>query len=162
MNDFGLWLVRVGSKFLGSIKLFGHNSWNTITFKDRAAHVEVWKKYGQNQEWARRNPKNEFDLDAASVNANVFIAVRAISDAIKSLPVRIIEQETIGGVERDIDDNEHEANDIIKQPNPEHSFADIIDHMVKSLLLDGNVVLTKENRTGPNSSVEIWPRYPPN
>lgn len=162
MQDLGFWLIKIGAKFLSGIRLFGHNSWNTITFKDRAARVEIWKKYGQNQEWARRNPKSENDLDAAKVNANVFIAVRAISDAIKSLPVNIIEHETTGGIERDIDDNDHEANDIIKSPNPEHSFSDIVDHMVKSLLLDGNIILTKEKRTGPNRSVEVWPRDPRN
>ena len=96
MNDFGHWLIKVGARFISNVKLLGMNSWATITFKDRAAHVEVWKKFGQNQEWARRNPKNDNDLDAASVNASVFIATRAISDAVKSLPVRIIEQETVG------------------------------------------------------------------
>lgn len=132
-----------------------------ITLRDRAAQVEIRKKYGT-LEWARRHPNTDHDIDAPKVDANVYIATRAISDAIKSLAVNITDTETIANVEREIDDNDHPANDLLRSPNPEHTWSDIIDHVVKSYLNDGNAILTIERVTGPNEHVEIWPRDPRN
>ncbi len=131
----------------------------SITLRDRIAQVEIQRKYG-NLSWAQRHPKTEHDIEASKINANVYIAVRAISDAIKSLPVDIKEIETIRGVEREVDNNDHPANELLRKPNPEHSWSDIVDHIVKSYLTDGNSILTIERITGPNQRVEIWPRDP--
>jgi HK97 family phage portal protein len=131
-----------------------------VKFKDTAGSVEIFKKYG-NQEWAQRHPKTRHDIDAPKVNANVYIATRAISDAIKSLPVHVVEVESIGGIEREIN-NDHPANEMLRNPNTEHSWSDVIDHVTKSYLNDGNAVLTIEKKTGPNTNVEIWPRDPRN
>ncbi len=133
----------------------------TITFRDRAAGVEVQKKYGT-LPWAARDPKTHHDLDASKINANVYIATRAIADAIKGLPVGVVEMESRAGVEREVEDTEHAANDIFRYPNPEHSWSDIVDHIVKSYLSDGNALLTVERNTGPNPKIEIWPRDPRN
>ena len=130
-------------------------------FKDRLHNTDVYRKYGT-RDWASRHPRTSHDVEAPKVNANVYIATRAISDAIKSLPVNIVSVEVTNGVERQIDDNDHEANQIIQSPNPEHSWSDIVDHIVKSYLNDGNSLLTIERQTGPNGNVEIWPRDPRN
>ena len=127
--------------------------------KDRAAGVEIYKKYAT-QEWAQRHPKTQHDIEAPKVNSSVYIATRAISDAIKSLPVNIVETETIRGVEREIDDNDHPANDLIRNPNPEHTWSEIVDHVGKSYLNDGNAIMTIERMTGPNLNFEVWPRDP--
>lgn len=130
-----------------------------VMLRDKAAGVEVRNKYGT-LEWAQRHPKTRQDLNAPKVNANVYIATRAISDAIKGLPVNITEMEVVQGIEREIDDNDHPANEILRTPNPEHSWSDVIDHIVKSYLNDGNAILTIERQTGPNPRIEIWPRDP--
>lgn len=127
--------------------------------RDKSAGVEIQRKYGS-QDWAQRHPKTQHDLEAPKVNANVYIATRAISDAIKGLPVNITETEVVKGVEREIDDNDHPANELLRSPNPEHTWSDIVDHIVKSYLTDGNAILTIERMTGPNPYVEIWPRDP--
>lgn len=127
--------------------------------KDRVAKVEVNSKYA-NMPWAGRDPKTKGDLDAPKVDANVYIATRAISDAIKGLPVNITEIEMFRGIEREIDDNDHPANELLRNPNPEHSWSDVVDHIVKSYLNDGNAILTIERMTGPNERIEIWPRDP--
>lgn len=130
-----------------------------IMLKDKAAGVEVYRKYA-NQDWAQRHPKTQHDLDAPKVNANVYIATRAISDAIKGLPVYITQKEMVRGAEREIEDVDHPATELLRNPNPEHSWSDIVDHIVKSYLNDGNAILTIERLTGPNQFVEIWPRDP--
>lgn len=131
----------------------------SVRFKDRSANVESWIHYG-NQKVANRDPKTRHDLEATEVNSSVYIATRAISDAVASLPVKIIGMETIGGVEREYEDQDHPANQIIKNPNPSISWIDVIRHMVKSYLGDGNAFLIIERVTGPNPNVEIWPRDP--
>jgi HK97 family phage portal protein len=130
-----------------------------VALKDKAAGVEVYRKYNT-QDWAQRHPKTQHDLDAPKVNANVYIATRAISDAIKGLPVFITQKEMVRGAEREIEDADHPANELLKNPNPEHSWSDIVDHIVKSYLNDGNAIMTIERMTGPNPYVEIWPRDP--
>ena len=127
--------------------------------KDRSANVESWYHYGT-QRVAKRDPKTRYDLEATEVNSSVYIATRAISDAVASLPVKIIGMETIGGIEREYEDQDHPANQLIKNPNPNHSWIDVIRHMVKSYLGDGNAFLIVERATGPNANVEIWPRDP--
>lgn len=146
-------------RFFQRLRLLFSNK--DIVLKDRLKNVEIEKKYGT-KNWAQRHPKTRYDLEANKVNANVYIATRAISDAIKSLKINIVETETIKGVEREVDNNDHEANEILLQPNTEHSFSDIIDYMVKSYLTDGNSILTIEKLTGPNRRIEIWPRDPRN
>lgn len=128
-------------------------------FKDRLRNVEVYHKYGT-RDWIQRHPKTEHDVEAPKVNANVYIATRAISDAIKGLSVDVMTVETAGGVQREVDDNDHDANQILQNPNPEHSWGDVVDHIVKSYLNDGNALLSIERQTGPNGKTEIWPRDP--
>ena len=130
-----------------------------VAMLDRTAPVEIKNKYG-NLSWAQRHPKTRHDLEAPKVNANVYIATRAISDAIKSLPVGITEVEIVAGVEREINDHNHPASELLRNPNTEHSWSDIIDHIVKAYLNDGNSILTIERMTGANPYIEIWPRDP--
>jgi HK97 family phage portal protein len=130
-------------------------------FKDRLRNVDVYRKYGT-RDWAQRHPKTEHDVEAPKVNANVYIATRAISDAIKGLPTDVMTAEVSGGVRREVDDNDHEANQLLQNPNPEHSWSDIVDHYVKSYLNDGNALFSIERQTGPNGKTEIWPRDPRN
>lgn len=136
------------------------DKWSSnITLRDRASVVEVVNRYST-AKWARRLPKTQHDLDAPKVNANVFIATRAISDAIKSLDAHIVETEIINGVDREVINSDHPANVIIDNPNPEHSFSDITGFLTKAYLNDGNGLLTIERNTGPNLFLEIWPRDP--
>ncbi|MFA7286909.1 MAG: phage portal protein [Patescibacteria group bacterium] len=141
------------------IKTIWQSVRNFITLKDRVANVEIERRYST-LDWAQRQPKTKHDLDAPKVNANVYIATRAIADAIKGLPVKIVEVETVGGVEREVDDNDHPANELLRNPNTEHSWSDVVDHIVKSYLNDGNAILTIELLTGPNEFAQIWPRDP--
>ena len=127
--------------------------------KDRSAPIDAWIHYG-NQRVAARDPKTKHDVEAYKVNSNVYIATRAISDAVASLPCRIVGMETVGGVEREYEDIDHEANQIIEKPNPSHSWVDVVRHQVKSYLGDGNAFMTIERSTGPNTRVEVWPRDP--
>jgi HK97 family phage portal protein len=114
------------------------------------------------KEWVPRIPSTRGDFEAPLINANAFIATRAISDAIKSLLVSVVEIESDSGKERIIPASDHPANEIFHNPNSEHSWSDIVDFIVKSYLNDGNAVLTIERNTGPNPFVEIWPRDPRN
>jgi HK97 family phage portal protein len=145
MNLFG-WEISVGRK-------------RSVKLKDRAAGIESWVHYGS-QRVAGRDPRTYHDVEAETVNSSVYIATRAISDAVASLPVRIKGMETIGGIEREYEDQDHPANRIIKNPNPTHSWIDFIRHQVKSYLGDGNAFATIERVTGPNENIELWPRDP--
>ena len=127
--------------------------------KDRSAGIESWVHYG-NQKVAGRDPKTYHDIDAEKVNSSVYIATRAISDAVASLPVKIIGMETIGGIEREYEDQDHPANEIVKNTNTLHTWIDFIRHQVKSYLGDGNAFATIERATGPNDRFEMWPRDP--
>ena len=133
-----------------------------ITHKDRVGPIDTARGYGSRAEEAYRPAITMYDLDAKNVNANVSIAIRALSDAVKSLPLNIIGTDTVGGVDRDSDDNDHPANAIINDPNPEMTIREVVSHMVKSVLGDGNAFLTIEVQTGPNKRFEIWPRDPRN
>lgn len=130
-----------------------------MQLKDRSFPIDTWFHYG-NQRVAERDPRTMHDVEAHKINSSVYIATRAIADAVASLPVKIVGMETVGGVEREYEDVDHEANRIIENPNPTHSWLDIIRHQVKSYLGDGNAYLTIERVTGPNTIVEIWPRDP--
>jgi len=147
-------------RIFNSIRRFIHKI-NLITFKDKTAKVEVYNRYGS-LDWAQRHPNVQHDLEASKVNANVYIATRAISDAIKSLPVDIKEVEIINGIERAVDNNDHPANELLQTPNTEHSWSDILDYTVKAYSNDGNAIFTIERMTGPNPRIEIWPRDPRN
>lgn len=144
------------------MKLFGYEisiHKKPVKLKDRAVGIESWVHYG-NQKVAGRDPRTYHDIEAEKVNSSVYIASRAISDAVASLPVKIIGMETIGGIEREYEDQDHPANQIITNPNPTHSWIDLIRHQVKSYLGDGNAFMTIERVTGPNERIEIWPRDP--
>lgn len=145
MNLFGL-EISIGRK-------------KQVKLRDRAAGIESWVHYG-NQRVAGRDPHTYHDVEAEKVNSSVYIATRAISDAVASLPVKVKGMETIGGVEREYEDQDHPANRIIKNPNPTHSWIDFIRHQVKSYLGDGNAFATIERVTGPNENIELWPRDP--
>jgi len=135
--------------------------WNLIRLKDRAAVADL-SRFVAGKEWVARAAKTHGDFEASSVNANSYIATRAISDAIISLPVSIVEIESDAGKERIVPASDHPANEIFRNPNTEHSWSDIVSFIVKSYLNDGNAILTLERLTGPNQFLEIWPRDPRN
>ena len=130
-----------------------------IIHKDRAGKQEIWRDYGD-QRIAERDSIYNYDLFARDVNANVNIAIRAISDAVGSLPVQIVGIERTGNIDEEITDIDHEANNLIRHPNPEQTIREVIRHNVHSYLGDGNAYLTIEKQTGPNGMIEIWPRDP--
>ena len=72
------------------------NLWNLVTLRDRAA-VADFSRFTVGRDWAARSAETRGDFMAASVNANAYIATRAISDAIISLPVSIVEIESDAG-----------------------------------------------------------------
>ena len=95
-------------------------------FKDRLHNVDVYRKYGT-RDWAQRHPRTEHDVEAPLVNANVYIATRAISDAIKGLPGDVVTAEVTGRVEREVEleskrtelsQRRHEADTVIPTFNP--------------------------------------------
>jgi len=131
-----------------------------LTHQDKVKPSEIRREYGWNAQVADRPWKDQYNLQAHLVNANVSIAIRAITDAIMSLHWEIVSVENIGGVERETEDREHPANEILKAPNPDMAWEEIIENIVKSYLGDGNAILTMERMTGPNPNVEIWPRDP--
>lgn len=154
-----LWIKRAfGSVRRGVSSTLKHGI--AITFKDRAKGVEINRQGNSYLDWIGRSSKDDKFIEIPNVNANTYICTRAISDAIKSLPANIVSTEIIDGVERDVDDNDHEANALLLKPNTEYSFSDLIDHIVKSYLTDGNSILTIEKALGPFSSFEVWPRDP--
>ena len=130
-----------------------------IYHKDRAASVEMWRTYGQ-QEVARRDPRHQYDILARQYNANVYIAIRAISDAVRSLPARVVAIEMADGRETEKAYTDHEANELIRHPNSEMTLREVIAHNVQCYLGDGNAYMTIERLTGPNPRIEIWPRDP--
>lgn len=141
-------------------RLLGKFKSSPISLRDTAAKIDVGRAYNLYQDWAARHPKTAHDVEAPRHNANVAIATRAISDAIMGLPPQIIIMEQMGGVEREIPDPEHIANELVLNPNPRHSWSEVVQHLTKSYLNDGNGYATIEVNTGPNKRLEIWPRDP--
>lgn len=131
-----------------------------FTHRDRVKPIDVSRAYGSQVQVAPRPDKHQYNLECVDVNANCHIAIRAETDAVKSLPLNIIGTETVGGVDREFDDNDHPANALIDNPNPEMTMREVVAHLTKSLLGDGNGILTIEMMTGPNGAIEIWPRDP--
>ena len=129
-----------------------------LTHKDRVKSTEVWRRWA-GQDVARRPATAVFDYSIARKNANVHIAVSAISQAVSMLPVNIMGTEVVKGVEREFDDNDHPANDLLRNPNPEMTLREVIRHDVTSYL-GGNAFSTIERATGPNAKIELWPRDP--
>lgn len=137
------------------------NKAGLILFKDRARAVDTNKSY-VGRDWAQRSPIAKADLDAPKINGNVYIATRAIGEAIMGLPVSIVEIESDNGTERITPASDHPAMQVLRKPNAEHSWSDIISHITKSYLTDGNAICTVERLTGPNQRIELWPRDPRN
>ena len=149
------WFDTIASAF--------RKSWpGFFAHRDRVGPIDMAGVFGSQAETATRSQKYVFDLHAKNVNANVSISIRATSDAVKSLPLNMIGTETIGGVDRDFDDNDHPANALIDSPNPDMTMREVSSHIVKSVLGDGNAYLTIERLTGPNAAIELWPRDPRN
>ena len=142
-----------------SITRSGGVSQRAIVHKDKVRPSEVWKIMG-GQELMQQSEKYFFDLFGQEYNANVFVCTRAITDAIVSLPVRIVTTEIVNGQETVMPDNDHEANDFLRHPNPKNTFRQIIKHNSMSLLGNGNAFNTIELVTGPNHRLEAWPRDP--
>ncbi len=105
-------------------------AWVTEQHKDRVGPIDIARVYGSRSKEAYRPPITMYDLEAKNVNANVSIAIRALADAVKSLRLNIVGTETIGGVDREFDDNDHPANAIIDDPNPEMTMREIMSHLV--------------------------------
>jgi HK97 family phage portal protein len=128
--------------------------------RDRSSHVETWATYGQGAKIAERDAITREDLRADECNSNVKVAVRAISDAIKSLPIRAKRVTIEDGKEVEEDDADSQLAAWIKEPNPEHDISELMAHATKCFLLDGNAYLTIEPNTGPFPGLETWPRDP--
>ena len=129
--------------------------------EDKIKALEVRAKYGFNAPRATRDSKTDYDLLAKTINANVAIAITAISDAMSMVRWDIVSLTSKGGVEREEEDIDHEANEIIRNPNPLMTLREIMEHIVKSLFGDGNAILTIERKTtGGQTTVELWPRDP--
>lgn len=128
--------------------------------KDRSSYVETWATYGKGAKLALRDPITRYDLQADEANSNVKVAVRAISDAIRSLPVRakVVTVEDGKEIEEDASDSSLAA--WIERPNSEHDISELMSHTTKCFLLDGNSYTTIETNTGPFPGVETWPRDP--
>lgn len=131
----------------------------SMLLRDRAAGVDINRAY-VGREWAQRSPNQRADLDAPKINSNVYIAVRAITDAIMSLPVSIVEIESDNGKDRIVPASDNPASEVLRKPNPEHSWSDFISYLTKAYLTDGNAICTMERFTGPNLRLELWPRDP--
>lgn len=136
-------------------RLFGIKVENT----DRPKPIELWRRYG-NGRVAERDEASRVDLVAPDYNANVYVAIRAIVDAIRKLDVRIVVTEMVNGRETEVADTDHDANQIIRRPNPDMTLREVVSHNVRSMLADGNAIMTIERMTGPNARLEIWPRDP--
>lgn len=132
---------------------------SSIVHKDKVRPCEIWRRIG-GQEVMSQADKYAFDLFGQDFNANVFVCTRAITDAIVSLPVRIVTTEIVNGRETIMPDTDHEANEFIRHPNPKNTFRQIIKHNAMSLLGNGNAFNTIELVTGPNRRLEAWPRDP--
>jgi len=128
--------------------------------RDRSSHVETWASYGQGMKVAERDSITQYDLQADEVNSNVKVAVRAISDAIRSLPMRAMMISVADGEETEEEDAGSLLAEWIDRPNLEHDISEIMAHTVKCYLLDGNSFHTIESNVGPFKGVEIWPRDP--
>lgn len=126
---------------------------------DRAGPLEVQRKYGW-MRYAERHPKYWADAAIADVNANCNIAIRAISDAVRSVPTRVYGTEVVGARENRYIDPDHEGNVLINHPNPDMTLGEVLRHNVKSLLATGNAYCTIEVMTGPNRRIEVWPQNP--
>lgn len=128
--------------------------------RDRSSHVETWAAYGQGAKSAERDAVTRHDLVADEVNSNVKVAVRAISDAVRSLPVRAKTVAIVDGAEVEEDDMDSPLAGWIESPNPEHDISEVMSHTVKCYLLDGNSYHTIEPNIGPYKGIEAWPRDP--
>lgn len=128
---------------------------------DRAGRAEIYKEYGK-QTVAPRGQESMIDILARNIDSNVYICIRALSDAICSLPVEIRGAEVADGRETDFIDPDHEANQLIRHPNTDMTLREVIRHNVMSFLGDGNAYCTVERQTGPNAAIELWPRDPRN
>jgi HK97 family phage portal protein len=81
------------------------------------------------------------------INSSVAICVSVLSDAIVQLPADIIRVQTSKGSRTEIDDNAHPANFMFKGLNGDMTWADFMQGIVTSLLLDGNVYIQIISKT---------------
>jgi HK97 family phage portal protein len=131
-----------------------------FTHRDRIKPSEIQRVYGWGVDIAGRELKQANNLDAHKVNSSVNICIRAITDAVASLKWELVALQNVGGIEREEADEEHPANAMLQNPNPDMTLREVIRHITKSLLGDGNALLTIERMTGPNDAIELWPRDP--
>ena len=131
-----------------------------VELRDRVKPFEVRRTYGQNVDVARRRGMDYWNLDAKDVNSSIAIAGRAITDAVGSLKWKIVNIEKMGGVERETEDQDHPANELLQDPNSDMTFRDVVKHATLCYLQDGNAIQTIERQTGPNARIELWPRNP--
>lgn len=104
----------------------------------------------------------DFDADADMLaerqDANIATAIRLISEAIAGVPMRVTRQQVVDGEMQWIDDDNHEASDLLQDPNPYHSFDEIIQHVVQSLILTGNAFVGIEDEDVETEiGLELWP-----
>jgi HK97 family phage portal protein len=91
-------------------------------------------------------------------DANIATAVRLISSSISWLPIDIKRKEIDpDGATEYIDDNEHEANELINEPNQLHTTSMIFTHIAQSLILAGNAFLAIDKE---GSTIKLWPLAP--
>lgn len=131
-----------------------------VVHKDKLTGTETFRHWGNQRIASKRMPQAELDIKARVIDANVAIATRAISEAVRMLQYQIVSIETVNNVETKIPDMEHEANALIKHPNPDITMRELLQFNTISLLGDGNAYNTIELITGPNRRIEVWPRDP--
>lgn len=104
-------------------------------------------------------PNIDTQLLAERVDANINTSVRILAGTIAQLPIDIMRKEMVDGKPTLIDDNDHEANLLIEEPNPYNTKGEMIEHMIQSLIITGNGyhALEKEKSTTVN---EMWPLEP--
>jgi len=96
------------------------------------------------------------DSEINQKDVNVAIAVRLISNAISGLPVKVQRQMSKEGDSVWEDDDIHELNGILRQPNPFHNLQEILCHACQSLIITGNAKYQIAIK-GLGTPTAIWP-----
>jgi HK97 family phage portal protein len=97
-----------------------------------------------------------FDLLVRQNSPNTATACRIITDAIASLPFRVMERVVEDGKERLEDAEGHDLAVVLARPNPFHTQREVIRLVVEGLILNGNAYVSIEG--GKKAKRELWPQ----
>jgi len=75
-------------------------------------------------------------------NANVGLAVKIIGNNVSTLPLMVRRKARVNGKTTWVDEPDHDALQLFKEPNPHHSQYDIFTHIVQSLVITGKSYIT--------------------